>query len=215
MRESICLLCRILIYLFASDQEKSLHQEREVKMSRKVELNQILAAITLFAFAASSSFAQDYDGEAETAITGLGGLSGLSGLGGLSALANGVVTGYAPIGTGSDVSAGSDGVYQGNGERGLGASESSDAESGDYDEDSNDSSASEEHPILSKFFNLISGGRHKRSVDEADAPNTPAEPIQAASQAHSRVKRGYKGWVPYVSTYVKTDKKAHFKWGVS
>ena len=67
------------------------------------------------------------------------------------------VTGYAPVGAGSEMG-GSDGLDQGaGGDRGLGASESSDAES-DYDEDSNDSSASEEHPILSKFFNLISGG---------------------------------------------------------
>lgn len=180
---------------------------------RQIELAHVFAALGLLAFAASSSYAQDYDGETETAITGLGGLGGLSGfsgLSGLSALANGVVTGYAPIGAGSEIGGNSDGLYQGNnGERGLGASESSDAETGDYEEDSNDSSASEEHPILSKFFNLISGGRHKRSVDITEPIDTQA------SQVHSRVKRGYKGWVPYVSTYVKTDKKANFKWGVS
>jgi hypothetical protein len=186
------------------------------KMYRLVEIAQIIAAISLIACAISSVAAQDYDGETETAITGLNGLTGLSGLGGLTALANGIVTGYAPIGASSEVDSGpesgsdggSDGVYQGgSGDRNLGASESSDAESGDYDEDSNDSSASEEHPILSKFFNLISGGRHKRSVDSLE----PSE----SHKAHSRVKRGYKGWVPYVSTYVKTDKKANFKWGVS
>lgn len=172
-------------------------------MCRQLEITQIIAAIGVFACAISSIAAQDYDGgETETAITGLDGLSGLTGLTGLSALANGVVTGYAPIGAGSEVSGGSDSGQQG----GIGASESSDADS-DYDEDSNESSASEEHPILSKFFNLISGGRHKRSIETLE----PSE----SQKAHSRVKRGYKGWVPYVSTYVKTDKKANFKWGVS
>lgn len=186
-----------------------------LKMTRQIELRQIFAAISVLAFVTSSSLAQDYDGgETETAITGLGGLGGLSGLtgfGGLSALANGVVTGYAPMGASSDVGQ-QEGIYQGGqGERGL-AAEGSEAETGDYDEDSNDSSASEEHPILSKFFNLISGGRHKRSVEMGEPMNSQAA---SASQVHSRVKRGYKGWVPYVSTYVKTDKKANFKWGVS
>lgn len=167
---------------------------------RQVAIN--LLAVFVVALAASCR-AEDYDGEAETAITGL---SGLGGLGGLSALANGIVTGYAPIGESSGSGElGGDVMYQGSGDRGLGASESSDGESGDYDEDSNDSAASEEHPILSKFINFISGGRHKRSVDTSE----PSE-----MKTHSRVKRGYKGWVPYVSTYVKTDKKAHFKWGV-
>lgn len=175
-------------------------------MIRQIGSN-VLAAIVISALVASC-YAQDYDGEAETAITGLSGLSGLSGLGGLSALTSGVVTGYAPMSAGSEISGGSDGINSG--EQGLGASESSDAESGDYDEDSNDSSASEEHPILSKFINLISGGRHKRSVSDIEAPVATE-----SHQIHSRVKRGYKGWVPYVSTYVKTDKKANFKWGVS
>lgn len=173
-------------------------------MFARNELASALAAMTVLAFVAST-VAQDYDGEGETAITGLSGLTGLGGLSGLTALANGEVTGYAPLGAGSE--SGDDGLVSGG--RGLGAAESSDVESGDYDEDSNDSSASEDHPILSKFINLISGGRHKRSVEQADAP------IAAGTQVHSRVKRGYKGWVPYVSTYVKTDKKAHFKWGVS
>lgn len=165
----------------------------------------LAAAIALIALV-STCKAQDYDGEAETAITGLGGLSGLSGLSGLAGLANGVVTGYAPMGAGSEMANNGDGMYHnGPSERGLGAAESSEAESGDYDDDSNDSSASEEHPILSKFINLISGGRHKRSI----------ESVADQSQVHNRVKRGYKGWVPYVSTYVKTDKKANFKWGVS
>lgn len=162
-----------------------------------------LASILILSIVASS-YADDYDGgETETAITGL---SGLSGLGGLSALANGIVTGYAP--SGGEMS--NDVVIQGGEGRGLGASESSENESGDYEDDSNDSAASEESPILSKFINFISGGRHRRSVDQSDAPIEPSE-----SKAHTRVKRGYKGWVPYVSTYVKTDKKAHFKWGVS
>lgn len=178
-------------------------------MCRQTEVTQIIAAISLIACAISSVAAQDYDAETETQISGLNGLSGLGGLSGLTALANGVVTGYAPVGSSSEMGAGSDGLYQGgSGDRSLGASESSDADSGDYDEDSNDSSASEEHPILSKFFNLISGGRHKRSIE---AQVEPSE----SQKAHSRVKRGYKGWVPYVSTYVKTDKKANFKWGVS
>lgn len=175
-------------------------------MSQKQITQVLFGALSVLAVA-SLNLAQDYDGETETAITGLsglGGLGGLSGLSGLTALANGVVTGYAPMGSSSDMSNGSDGI------RGLGVSESSDAESGDYDEDSNDSSASEDHPILSKFFNLISGGRSKRSVDQAEAPQ---ETVQH-KQVHNRVKRGYKGWVPYVSTYVKTDKKANFKWGV-
>lgn len=171
-------------------------------MIQQIKSNTILAAITVFALVASS-YAQDYDGEAETSITGLSGIGGLSGL---SALANGVVTGYAPIGAGSEMG-GSDGYVQG--ERGMGSSDGSEAESGDYDEDSNDSAASEEHPILSKFFNLISGVRHKRSIDQVEAP------IASQSKVHSRVKRGSKGYVPYVSTYVKTDKKANFKWGVS
>lgn len=170
-------------------------------MIQQIRSNSIFAAITVFALVASS-YAQDYDGETETSISGLSGLGGLSGL---SALANGVVTGYAPIGAGSEMG-GPDGYVQG--ERGLGGSEGSDAE-GDYDEDSNDSAASEEHPILSKFFNLISGGRHKRSINQVEVP------IASRSEIHSRVKRGSKGYVPYVSTYVKTDKKANFKWGVS
>lgn len=170
-------------------------------MIHQIKSSSILAAITVFALMASSQ-AQDYDGEAETSISGLSGIGSLTGL---SALANGVVTGYAPIGAGSEIG-GSDGYVQG--ERGIGGSEASDAE-GDYDEDSNDSAASEEHPILSKFFNLISGVRHKRSIDQAEAP------IASQSKVHSRVKRGSKGYVPYVSTYVKTDKKANFKWGVS
>lgn len=169
-------------------------------MIQQIKSGSIIVAITVFALVASS-YAQDYDGEAETSISGLSGIGGLSGL---SALANGVVTGYAPIGAGSEMG-GSDGYVQG--ERGLG--EGSEAETGDYDEDSNDSAASEEHPILSKFFNLISGVRHKRSVDQAESP------IESQSQVHSRVKRHSKGYVPYVSTYVKTDKKANFKWGVS
>lgn len=172
------------------------------------------ASVGIFAMLALAiiglSRAEDYDGEAETAITGL---SGLGGLGGLSALANGIVTGYAPIGGGSG-ELGNDVVYQGSGDRGLGMSESSegsDADSGDYDDDSNDSAASEERPILAKFINFISGGRHKRSVEQSE----PVEAVSPSeSKVHSRVKRGYKGWVPYVSTYVKTDKKAHFKWGV-
>lgn len=165
-------------------------------MIRQIKSASVLAAITVLALVASSQ-AQDYDNDAETAISGL---SGLGGLGGLAGLGSGVMTGYAPIG------ASSEGISSGD----RGVAESSDVETGDYDEDSNDSAASEEHPILSKFFNLISGGRSKRSVDQADAP------VSAPSaQVHSRVKRGYKGWVPYVSTYVKTDKKAHFKWGVS
>lgn len=180
-------------------------------MYHQLEMKQVIAAISLLVITISTARAQDYDGEAETAITGLNGLTGLSGfsgLSGLSALANGVVTGYAPISSGSEVG-GSDGIYQG-GDRGLGASESSDTETGDYDDDSNDSSASEEHPILAKFFNLISGSRHKRSIETT-------EPVESNvnQQEHHRVKRGYKGWVPYVSTYVKTDKKANFKWGVS
>lgn len=168
-------------------------------LRQSLESASIVAAITVFALVASSS-AQDYDaGEGETAITGLSGLSGFSGL---SGLANGMITGYAPVGSGSD----SDGIIQG--ERGL-ASEGSEAETGDYDDDSNESAASEEHPILSKFFNLISGVRNKRSVDLNEAPTAQAP------QVLSRVKRGSKGWTPYVSTYVKTDKKANFKWGVS
>lgn len=168
-------------------------------MLRKIEVATGIVALFVILLIASSH-AEDYDGETETAITGL---SDLSGLGGLSALANGIVTGYAPMGPGSgDMS--SEMIYQGPGDRGLGVSESSDSESGDYDEDSNESAASEERPI-SKFINFISGGRHKRSIDAIE----PAD-----SKIHSRVKRGYKGWVPYVSTYVKTDKKAHFKWGV-
>lgn len=162
-------------------------------MIHQIKSSSILAAITVFALVASSS-AQDYDGDAETAISGL---SGIGGLGGLAGLGSGVMTGYAPIGSNSE---------SGNRD----AAESSDVETGDYDEDSNDSAASEEHPILSKFFNLISGGRSKRSVDQSDAPV-----VAQSAQVHSRVKRGYKGWVPYVSTYVKTDKKANFKWGVS
>jgi len=177
-------------------------------MFHKKTIEQFIVGTLSIVALASAALAQDYDGEAETAITGLGGLGGLGGLTGLSgltALANGVVTGYAPISAGSESGSGSE-------MRAIGASESSDADSGDYDEDSNDSSASEEHPILSKFFNLISGGRHKRSVDQPEslAQNT----VHHVSEPHSRVKRGYKGWVPYVSTYVKTDKKANFKWGV-
>lgn len=180
-------------------------------MINQIQTSLKVVAITIFALAATS-YAQDYDGEAETAITGLSGLSGLSGFGGLSALANGVVTGYAPMnGNGGDES---ETIVQNggqDGQRGLGASESSDSDSSsDYDDDSNDSSASEDHPILSKFFNLISGSRSKRSVDQAEAPIQQ----QATVQHNHRVKRGYKGWVPYVSTYVKTDKKANFKWGV-
>lgn len=166
-------------------------------MMRQISSASVIAAITIFALVASNQ-AQDYDGDAETAITGLGGLGGITGL---SGLANSVVTGYAPIGAGSEMG---EGVGA---ERGL-SGEGSDNESGDYDDDSNDSAASEEHPILSKFFNLISGVRHKRDVTQAEAP-------LSESQVHTRVKRGSKGWVPYVSTYVKTDKKAHFKWGVS
>lgn len=176
-------------------------------MARQINLASTLAAITIFALVASSH-AQDYDGDAETQITGLSGLNGLSGL---SALANGVVTGYAPMGANSEMGPGSEGgMIHSQGERPLGAPESADVEAGDYDEDSNDSSASEEHPILSKFFNLISGsgGRRRRSVESVEDA-----PVAAAS--HQRVKRGAKGYVPYVSTYVKTDKKAHFKWGVS
>lgn len=167
------------------------------------------ASILILSLVAFAS-ADDYEGgETETAITGL---SGLSGLGGLSALANGIVTGYAPMnGAGSEM--GQDVVLQGNEPRGMGTSESSDNESGDYEEDSNDSAASEEQPILSRVISFISGGRHRRSVDQSD--ELSEEPRMAASKIHSRVKRGYKGWVPYVSTYVKTDKKAHFKWGVS
>lgn len=171
-------------------------------MFRQMQLTATLAALTVFAFVASSQ-AQDYDGDAETQITGLSGISGLSGL---SALANGVVSGYAPMGANSEMGGSAEAMIQNQGERpNLGSAETSEVEAGDYDDDSNDSSASEEHPILSKFFNLISGGRHRRSVDQYEAP----------IESHERVKRHAKGYVPYVSTYVKTDKKANFKWGVS
>lgn len=199
-------------YLFDSCVENSNKKSAKSTNMSQFEITQILVAISLLALFAPSLRAQDYDGEAETSITGLNGLTGLtglSGLSGLSALANDVVTGYAPMSSNSEAGAGSDAIYQsGNGERALTGSEGSDADTGDYEEDSNDSSASEEHPILTKFFNLISGSRHKRSVESP----TPAE---SEHKTHNRVKRGYKGWVPYVSTYVKTDKKANFKWGVS
>lgn len=172
-------------------------------MQRRTNLEKYLIVALLLGLSTFTiSNAQDYDGEAETSISGLSGLGGLSGL---SALANGIV----PLVSSSEIQ----GEVDGDGGDGSDSdsdknSDSSDADSGDYEENAGDSSASEEHPILAKVFNLLSSVRHKRSVEEQiEAPST--------NQGLKRVKRHYKGWVPYVKTYVKTDKKAHFKWGVS
>lgn len=76
---------------------------------------------------------------------------------------------------------------------------SSDAD-GDYEGDDNSAAASSLHPTVVRV---------RRSVDHKD--NLKA----AASEPKLRVKRHGKYYIGPVYTYVKTDKHANFKWGVS
>lgn len=58
--------------------------------------------------------------------------------------------------------------------------------------------------------------RSKRSTLSMDEiANKPNAPVSAASEPKLRVKRHGKYYIGPVYTYVKTDKHANFKWGVS
>lgn len=76
---------------------------------------------------------------------------------------------------------------------------------GDYDGDDGTAAASDETATIVKRF--------KRSPDSrASSMKTP---LAAASEPKLRVKRHGKYYIGPVYTYVKTDKYANFKWGVS
>ncbi|KAG9509636.1 hypothetical protein GZH46_01836, partial [Fragariocoptes setiger] len=168
--------------------------------NRTTQIQQVLVALTFATLAAivfnGGVTCQDYEGDGETSLSGLAGLG----------LGSGSITGYAPM-SASDAGLASAGSSSGSVSTNGADSDNSDV--GDYEDDSDSAAASEMHPILSRVISLISGARHKRSIDESTSPEA-----SSGQESKVRVKRGYKGWVPYVSTYVKTDKKANFKWGV-
>lgn len=83
---------------------------------------------------------------------------------------------------------------------------------GDYENDDGSAAASSVVPSVTRV---------KRSTgsEPVAAPKTPVKPEETLKSASSapklRVKRHGKHYIGPVYTYVKTDKHANFKWGVS
>lgn len=78
---------------------------------------------------------------------------------------------------------------------------------GDYEgDDGSSAAASSLEPTIVRI---------KRSTQPAESLEAPDQAVEAASEPKLRVKRHGKYYIGPVYTYVKTDKHANFKWGVS